>query len=77
MLPVTLIEDEENARFIQREVGEALRLSFDAVTCEPVPANMALLLRRLALAQSLRVPLSQEKEAKGVKPLPGWGGLAA
>jgi hypothetical protein len=65
---ISIDEEDEQARLmIQREAGLALRLSFDAVTCEPLPASMALLLLRLALAQSLRIGFEQEWEADGKK----------
>jgi hypothetical protein len=83
MRPIISIkeEDEQAPLLIQREVGRALRLSFDAVTSEPLPATMALLLLRLALAQSLRVRVEQEREADGEndhRPLrQRWDGLIA
>jgi len=74
-------EDEQAPLLIQREVGRALRLSFEAVTSEPVPTNMALLLLRLALAQSLRVRVEQETEADREKDprlvTECWTGLVA
>ena len=67
MLPIHRIEDHQASRVIQREVGIALRLSFEAVTREPLPERMALLLLRLALAESLRLAAGEDgpKEETG------------
>ncbi len=52
MQPIIRAEEDEEALLIQQELGEALRLSFEGVTREPLPDRMVLLLLRLALAQS-------------------------
>ena len=73
-------EDEQAPLLIQRDVGIALRLSFEAVTREPLPEQMALLLLRLALAQSLRVYSSSERETdeeNDNSPSNRWEGIAA
>ncbi|MGD9656263.1 MAG: hypothetical protein AB7U61_01270 [Methylocystis sp.] len=53
MRPAYRTDDDRVSPVIQREVGMALRLSFEAVTREPLPERMVLLLLRLALAESL------------------------
>lgn len=63
MLPTNRIDDRVSL-VIQREVGMALRLSFEAATREPLPERMALLLLRLALAESLGLA-AEEDEAEG------------
>ncbi|MBM3562814.1 MAG: hypothetical protein FJX48_06600 [Alphaproteobacteria bacterium] len=63
MLPTNRIDDRVSL-VIQREVGMALRLSFEAATREPLPERMALLLLRLALAESLGIA-AEEDEAEG------------
>jgi hypothetical protein len=64
MLPIHRLEDNQTSLAIQREVGIALRLSFQAVTREPLPERMALLLLRMALAESLGLT-SEEDGPKG------------
>ncbi|MGD9540588.1 hypothetical protein [Methylocystis sp.] len=64
MCPTNRTDDDRVSLVIQREVGIALRLSFEAVTQEPVPERMALLLLRLALAESLGLA-ADEAEAEG------------
>jgi hypothetical protein len=64
MCPANRSDDDRVSLVIQREVGIALRLSFEAVAREPVPERMALLLLRLALAESLRLA-AEEDEAEG------------
>jgi hypothetical protein len=59
---ISIEEEDEQARLIQLEVGRALRLSFNEVTCEPLPGKMVLLLLRLALAQFLRAYVEQERD---------------
>ncbi len=63
MLPNKRNEDNQVSLVIQREVGTALQLSFEAATREPLPERMALLLLRLALAESLG--LAEEVQAEG------------
>ncbi|MFO1123870.1 MAG: hypothetical protein U1E25_00310 [Methylocystis sp.] len=63
MLPTNRIDDRVSL-VIQREVGMALRLSFEAATREPLPERMALLLLRLALAETLGLA-PEEDEAEG------------
>lgn len=60
-LPTSPTEDDDHQALlmIQREVGMALRLSFKAVTSEPLTERMAILLLRLALAESLRVSVAE------------------
>jgi hypothetical protein len=53
---------EETPLLIQREVGEALRLSLDAVTREPLSEQFVLLLLRLALSEALRSAVEEEAE---------------
>ena len=67
MLPIHRIEHNQASRVIQREVGIALRLSFEAVTREPLPERMALLLLQLALAESLKLVAEEDgpKEETG------------
>lgn len=43
---------ERDTPLIQRKLGDALRQSFEAVTREPVPPQMAVLIKRLALAEA-------------------------
>jgi hypothetical protein len=58
------IEDDEQCSLrIQREVGVALRRTFDTMTREPLPEQMTLLLLRLALAQAIRMSLDAEESA--------------
>lgn len=65
MLPTNRIDDDRPSLVIQRDVGIALRLSFEAVTREPLPEQMAILLLRLALAESLGLALEEgEAEAE-------------
>lgn len=57
------IEDDEQSAFrIQREVGIALRLSFETMTSEPLPEQMTLLLLRLALAQAMRMASEDDEQ---------------
>lgn len=65
MRPANRTDDDRVSLVIQREVGMALRLSFESVTREPLPERMALLLLRLALAESLG--LAAEKDRKEEK----------
>jgi hypothetical protein len=66
MRPTTSIEEEDaQLRLIQRELGKALRVSVNEVTCEPLPGKIALLLLRLALAQFLRTYVEQERDTDG------------
>jgi hypothetical protein len=60
---ISIKEEDEQASLIQHEVGMALRQSFEAVTSEPLPENIVLLLLRLVLAQSLWVRVGPEREA--------------
>lgn len=64
MLPANRIDDDRPSLVIQRDVGIALRLSFEAVTREPLPEQMAILLLRLALAEALGLAF-EEGEAEG------------
>jgi hypothetical protein len=61
------IADDQASLVVQREVGMALRLSFAAVTREPLPERMAMLLLHLALAESLR-RAAEEDRAEGASP---------
>lgn len=47
-------QEASAATVIPRELQLAIRLSFEAVTQEPLPREIALLLLRLALAELLR-----------------------
>lgn len=68
MTPTNPIDDDDQASLVfQREVGKALRRSFKATTREPLPEQIALLLLRLALAESLR-PAVEEDENKEEGP---------
>lgn len=55
-------QNEQTPLLVQREVGKALRLSFEAVTREPLSEQIVLLLLRLALAEALRTSIEQEAE---------------
>jgi hypothetical protein len=66
---ISIYEEDEQALLIQREVGTALRLSFDEATCEPLPTKMALLLLRLALAQSPRVTVAKDRKKESQSAL--------
>ncbi|MBI1980492.1 MAG: hypothetical protein HYS63_02810 [Methylocystis sp.] len=68
MLPTNRNDDSQASLAVQREVGIALRLSFEAVTREPLPERMALLLLRLALAESLGLA-AEEDQAAGQGPV--------
>jgi hypothetical protein len=69
MRPNNPIDDDDQASLvIQREVGTALRQSFKAATREPLPQQIALLLLRLALAESLQAAV-EEDGCKGEHPL--------
>ncbi|WP_457798268.1 hypothetical protein [Methylocystis sp. S23] len=74
MRPVISInkEHEQTPLLIQREVGMAVRLSIEAVTREPLPEQMALLLLRLALAESLHVALAKELDEEAQSALSRW-----
>lgn len=61
MCPANRTDDDRVSLVVQREVGIALRLSFEAVTCEPLPERMALLLLRLALAESLGLAAEDDR----------------
>ncbi|MBM3551432.1 MAG: hypothetical protein FJX45_06600 [Alphaproteobacteria bacterium] len=67
MRPANRTDDDRVSVVIQREVGIALRLSFEAVTSDPLPERMALLLLRLALAESLGLAIEEDgpKEETG------------
>ncbi len=60
MRPANRTDDDRVSGVIQREVGIALRLSFEAVTSDPLPERMALLLLRLALAESLGLAAEED-----------------
>lgn len=64
MRPANRTDDDRVSVVIQREVGIALRLSFEAVTSDPLPERMALLLLRLALAESLGL-VAKRDQAEG------------
>jgi hypothetical protein len=64
MCPANRTDDDPCSLVIQREVGMALRLSFEAVIREPLPEQMVLLLLRLALAESLGLA-AEEDQAEG------------
>lgn len=51
---------------IQREVGRALRLSFEAVTRDPLSEQIVLLLLRMALAEALRSAVLSEDARENV-----------
>jgi hypothetical protein len=61
MRPANRTDDDRVSLVIQREVGMALRLSFESVTREPLPERMALLLLRLALAESLGLAAERDQ----------------
>lgn len=61
MRPANRTDDDRVSLVIQREVGMALRLSFESVTREPLPERMALLLLRLALAESLGIAAEEDR----------------
>lgn len=56
-------EEASAATDIPLELQIAIRLSFEAVTDEPLPRDMALLLLRLALAELVRSARRQEAAA--------------
>ncbi|MFO1102473.1 MAG: hypothetical protein U1E20_06190 [Methylocystis sp.] len=60
MYPANQTDDDRFSLVIQREVGMALRLSFEAVTREPLPERMVLLLLQLALAESLGLAAAED-----------------
>jgi hypothetical protein len=68
MLPSNRFDDDQASSVIRRDVGMALRMSFEAVTREPLPERMAILLLRLALAESLRLAV-EEDQAEGERPI--------
>jgi hypothetical protein len=56
MLPTNPFDDDDQASLaVQRDVRAALRLAFKAATAEPLPEQMAVLLLRVALAESLSI----------------------
>ena len=61
MPPDRRIDNDQASLVIQRQVGMALRLSFEAVTREPLPERMAILLLRLALAESVRRAVEEDQ----------------
>ena len=60
MYPANQTDDDRFSLVIQREVVMALRLSFEAVTREPLPERMVLLLLQLALAESLGLAAAED-----------------
>jgi hypothetical protein len=64
MIPTNPIDDDDQASLvIQREIGMALRMSFEtATTRDPLPEQMALLLLRLALAESLGATVEEDRK---------------
>lgn len=71
MRPINPIDDDDQASLvIQREIGMALRMSFESATRDPLPEQMALLLLRLALAESLGATVEEgprkKKRSNGV-----------
>lgn len=63
MIPTNPIDDDDQASLvIQREIGMALRMSFESATRDPLPEQMALLLLRLALAESLGATVEQDRK---------------
>jgi hypothetical protein len=67
MYPTNQSDDDRDSLVIQRQVGVALRLSFEAATREPLPEQMAMLLLRLALAESLNAAVEEDR-ADGKTP---------
>lgn len=53
-------QDDRTPLLVQQEVGRALRLSFEAVTREPLSEQIVLLLLRLALSEAMRGAVEQE-----------------
>jgi hypothetical protein len=51
---------EQSLQLVQQEVSRAISLSVEAVTREPLPEEMVLLLLRLALAETLRSSVERE-----------------
>jgi hypothetical protein len=71
MIPTNPIDDDDQASLvIQREIAMALRMSFESATRDPLPEQMALLLLRLALAESLGATVEEDpkkgKRSNGV-----------
>jgi hypothetical protein len=54
-------QSAETPMLVQREVGRALRLSFESVTREPLSEQIVLLLLRMALAEALRVAVEEDE----------------
>jgi hypothetical protein len=60
-----VVSDEARDVFmIHRELGKALRRSFDAMTTEPLPAAMEELLLRIALAEEVVPQSTDEQKSK-------------
>jgi hypothetical protein len=65
MRPNNPIDDDDQASLvIQREVGMALRRSFKAAARERLPEQIALLLLRLALAESLEAAVEEDENKR-------------
>lgn len=45
---------------IQQEIGAAMRLSYQSITIEPLPEEIAMLLMRMAMAEVLRNAVEEE-----------------
>ncbi len=58
-MPINPNDEEQAALLAQRELAKALRLSVKAVTGEPLPNRMIVLLLRLAFAQTIRATLGK------------------
>lgn len=56
--------NEEILCLVQQEVSRALSLSVEAVTQEPLPEEIVLLLLRLALAESLKSSMASVAERR-------------
>jgi hypothetical protein len=62
-------DDDQTLSLIQHEIGDALRLSYASMTCEPLSMQIVLLLLRLALAETLRASVEQEIDVTDQRPL--------
>lgn len=55
---------KHNEILIQREIGLALRQSFEAMMLDPLPSQIAMLLMQLALAEMMRGIADEEQETR-------------
>jgi hypothetical protein len=73
MQPTRDEQDEEpGALLFLQDLGAAIRLSFEARLDDPLPAEMGLLLMRLALVEVLKDATEQEAKAEPESLPEGW-----